>query len=145
MGERACGNGCSLYRRQMESRSILVVDDDREIRELLEHALTLAGYEVRTATNGAEALASLTEKPVEVLITDLIMPEKDGVQLISELRKSQPQVRVVAMTGGGHISSDQYLKLARAFGAQAVLTKPFSHAELLATMAKLLPSERREP
>jgi YesN/AraC family two-component response regulator len=68
------------------------------------------------------------------------MPEKDGMQMISEVRKNFPEVRIVAMSGGGHVPRDQYLKIAKGLGAHAVLEKPFSNQQLLATIESLAPS-----
>lgn len=126
---------------RVEPYKILVVDDDREIRDLMKHALGLAGYDVLTAADGLEANTALANTRIDAIITDLIMPEKDGMQLIGELRKTHPELRVVAMTGGGHIPTEQYFKVARAFGAHALLSKPFTHSELIETMAKLLPKK----
>ena len=106
---------------------------------MLQRALTNAGYRVVTAIDGADASTMLSSIPVDAIVTDLIMPKKDGLQLLMELRKTYPSVRVVVMTGGGHISSEEYLKYARAFGAHAILPKPFTHDQLLDAMAKILP------
>jgi YesN/AraC family two-component response regulator len=75
-----------------------------------------------------------------VVLTDVIMPEKDGMQVISELRKKFPEVRIIAMSGGGHVSRDQYLKIAKGLGAHAVLEKPFPNQQLLTTIESLMPS-----
>lgn len=123
----------------MKSCSILVVDDESDLREIIRHVLTAAGHRVAEAGNGAEATKIFGREAFDIVITDVIMPEKDGMQVISELRKKRPDVRIVAMSGGGHVSRDQYLKLAKALGAHAVLEKPFSNQALLAAVEKVAP------
>ena len=111
---------------------------------MLRRALANAGYQVTTATDGNEATAILANMAIDAVVTDLIMPKKDGMQLLMELRKTHPKMPVVVMTGGGHIPSEEYLKFARAFGAHAVLPKPFTREDLIAVLAKLLPAKKAE-
>jgi FixJ family two-component response regulator len=75
------------------------------------------------------------------VLTDVIMPEKDGIEVIGELRRKQPNVRIVAMSGGGHVALDQYLKIAKGMGAHGILQKPFSNDELLATIEAAMVKE----
>lgn len=124
---RSGGEGKSL---DMNSRSILVVDDEAELRDVVSRVLMDAGHRVTCATNGQEALTLLAGGSFDVLLTDVIMPEKDGMQLITEARKKYPTMRIVVMSGGGHVPRDQYLKIAAGLGAHAVLAKPFSNREL---------------
>jgi DNA-binding NtrC family response regulator len=121
----------------MKSCSILVIDDETALREILSQVLTGAGHRVVGAGNGKEASKALTIGAFDVVLTDVIMPEKDGMQVISELRKKFPEVRIIAMSGGGHVSRDQYLKIAKGLGAHAVLEKPFANQKLLDTVASL--------
>jgi CheY-like chemotaxis protein len=118
----------------MKSCSILVVDDESELREIICQVLTTAGHRVTEAANGAEAITAFGAMDFDLVVTDVIMPEKDGMQVISELRKKKPGVRIVAMSGGGHVSREQYLKLARALGAHSVLEKPFNNQALLSAV-----------
>jgi DNA-binding NtrC family response regulator len=102
--------------------------------------LTDAGHRVIGAGNGKEASRALLTGAFDVVVTDVIMPEKDGMQVISEVRKKFPQVRIIAMSGGGHVSRDQYLRIAKGLGAHAVLEKPFSNQTLLDTIQALNPA-----
>jgi len=121
----------------MKSCSILVIDDEPALREILSQVLTDAGHRVVGAGNGKEASKALTTGAFDVVLTDVIMPEKDGMQVISELRKKFPEVRIIAMSGGGHVPRDQYLKIAKGLGAHAVLEKPFANQKLLDTVESL--------
>jgi len=128
------------YVRPMKSCSILVVDDEPALREILSHVLVDAGHRVTGAANGKEASRLLATAAFDIVLTDVIMPEKDGMQVISELRKKFPEVRIIAMSGGGHVSRDQYLKIAKGLGAHALLEKPFANQQLLDTIESLVPS-----
>ncbi len=99
-----------------------------------------AGHRVSGAGNGKEASKALAAETFDIVLTDVIMPEKDGMQVISELRKKFPGIRIIAMSGGGHVSRDQYLKIAKGLGAHAVLEKPFANQLLLSTIEGLVPS-----
>ncbi|HWA10756.1 MAG TPA: response regulator [Opitutaceae bacterium] len=117
---------------------ILVVDDEPAIRDLLEHFLTEAGFAVSTATNGQDASQSIGDRVVDLVLTDVIMPEWNGIDLIVELRKRRPGLPVIAMSGGGQLSREDCLKTARRVGAGAILAKPFTRAQLIATVDLLL-------
>jgi DNA-binding NtrC family response regulator len=123
----------------MKPCSILVIDDEPALREILSQVLTGAGHRVVGAGNGKEASKALATSAFDVVLTDVIMPEKDGMQVISEVRKKYPEVRIIAMSGGGHVSRDQYLKIAKGLGAHAVLEKPFANQKLLDTIEQLVP------
>ena len=114
----------------MPGRFILVVDDEPEIRELLTIILESAGNTVVSAQNGFEALKVMGDLPVEVVMTDLLMPERDGLEFITDLRKKFPKVRIVAMSGGGHIGQEAYLRIAKGFGAHVLLEKPFDQSQI---------------
>ena len=103
------------------SGTILVVDDDAAIRSLFHKILARAGYRVMEAADGAQALAAMSEGGVDLVITDLVMPEKEGIETIVEIRKSYPQVKIAAVSGafGG-----KYLEAASLLGADAALAKP---------------------
>lgn len=124
----------------MKPCSILVIDDETALREILSQVLTDAGYRVAGAANGKEASRLLSTAAFDIVLTDVIMPEKDGMQVISEVRKKFPEVRIIAMSGGGHVSRDQYLKIAKGLGAHAVLEKPFPNKQLLETIESVVPS-----
>lgn len=123
----------------MNSCSILVVDDEPELRDLMMRVLKRGGHRVTCAGNGVEASRAMASERFDVVVTDVIMPEKDGIQVINELRRKYPDVRIIAMSGGGHVSRDQYLKIAKGLGAHALLEKPFANEDLLAAIAALTP------
>jgi CheY-like chemotaxis protein len=123
--------------------SILVVDDEEEMRDTLERVLAAAGYRVVTASNGVEVGSILAQVHVDLVMTDLLMPEKDGTEVIAELRKKHPNTPIVAMSGGGRMPRGEYLKIARMFGAHAILEKPFTNEQLLSTIELLLPPKKR--
>jgi CheY-like chemotaxis protein len=117
---------------------ILVVDDDSEIREMIKKILLRSGYEVMLAGNGQEALDLQKAIPADLIITDLIMPEKEGLETIIEIRRDYPSVKIIAMSGGGKIGPDNYLKTAKVLGAHKTLSKPFELRELLKEVKDLL-------
>lgn len=114
----------------MEPRKILVVDDDLDVRNVVAINLTKLGHLVSLAADGREAVLEIAKTDFDVVITDVLMPEKDGLELIQELRRKGPSPRIVAMSGGGKSPSISYLELARRLGAHALLNKPFSSSEL---------------
>lgn len=118
---------------------ILVVDDDAQVRQLLRRLLTRSGYDVSEAGDGAAAQRIVETEPIDLLITDIIMPEKEGIELITTMRKSKPSLPIIAISGGGQADSEQYLEIARLLGAKRVLGKPFDVDELLVAVAELLP------
>jgi DNA-binding response OmpR family regulator len=109
---------------------ILLVDDDPDIRSLLKIMLTGEGHEVVEATDGAEALEVAQTQPFDLVLTDLIMPDKEGIETIMELRKKFPRIRIIAMSGGGVGRHGDYLGLAGKLGAMRTLAKPFGVNEL---------------
>jgi CheY-like chemotaxis protein len=116
---------------------ILIIDDDENVRTILRDMLQRAGYEVVDAVNGKQGLRIFHQNPTDLVITDILMPVMPGSRLISILRKDFPDLKVIAMSGGGRMNhSDGYLKLASELGAQHILNKPFLQAELLETVAE---------
>lgn len=110
---------------------ILLVDDEDSFRRVARLALQRAGHEVFEAKNGRDALRSYPEVDPDLVITDLIMPEKEGLETIQELRQLNPEVRIIAISGGGRLEPMDYLPVARKFGAFCTLAKPFLHHELI--------------
>lgn len=121
--------------------SILVIDDEEPMRTLLGLLLTRAGHEVMTASNGREGIQQYRAKPVDLIITDLIMPEKEGVETIIELIRDYPACKIIAISGGGRMKSQDYLPVAGCLGARATLAKPFSNEELLKAVQAVLASK----
>lgn len=116
--------------RTMNSQ-ILVIEDDNAVREFIRQTLSKAGYGVIAAGDGVEGLDLFRAQKPDLVITDIVMPQKEGLQTIIELRQQAPDVKVIAMSAGGRYSNMDYLKLARKFGARATLTKPFMRDEML--------------
>ncbi len=123
----------------MPPPAILVVDDEPEMLDILRQVLAAAGYRVVTAGNGREASAELAREKFDLVLTDLLMPERDGTEVIGELRAKYRDTPVVAMSGGGRMPRGEYLKIAKMFGAHAMLEKPFTNEQLLSTIELLLP------
>ena len=121
----------------MQGRTILVVDDKAEVRQLLKAALEDAGYVVATAANGAEALAQQRRSPAQVVITDLFMPDTDGFETIQALRADYPGTRIVAISGDSTRTRHEYLQSAELIGVDATLRKPIEIETLLKTLESL--------
>lgn len=118
--------------------AILLVDDDPSVRQVVSEMLRQAGHDVTPAENGRVALAQLRERTFDLVITDLIMPEQEGIETIAEIRRHEPNMRIIAMSGGGRLGPGDYLETARYLGADATLAKPFGRQELIATVDALL-------
>jgi two-component system cell cycle sensor histidine kinase/response regulator CckA len=124
---------------------ILVVDDEEGITMVVKAALTRENYTVITARNGRDALEKLALGPVDMVITDMIMPDIDGLHLIQEIRQQLPRVRIIAMSGGSErFGSDPYLKEARRLGATQILGKPFLMNELIELVKRMLAEGPKE-
>lgn len=117
---------------------ILVVEDDKSVRELLQEILGRAGHEVVAAKNGKEAIAQYKNSPADLIITNILMPEKEGLETIQELSREDPEIKIIAISGGGQIGPADYLEIARRFGAMRTFSKPFDRKELLQAVADLL-------
>jgi CheY-like chemotaxis protein len=111
-------------------RSILLIDDDDLSRGAVHKMLERAGYQVYSTGDGYGAIDHYRERPADLVITDLIMPDIDGLEVIQQLRRINPAVRVLAISGGGRVEAEEYLSVARKFGAVEVLSKPFTGQEL---------------
>jgi len=117
---------------------ILLIDDDEQVLDMLYESLTREGYDVLRASNGEQGLRLYRQKPVDLIITDIIMPEKEGIETIIELRRDFPDVKIIAMSGGGRIGTKDYLHLAKIFGVQRTFTKPVAREQLLDAIKALL-------
>jgi len=111
-------------------KRVLVVDDNDDLRSTVQMLLQADGFDVAVASDGQEALIQHRAKPADVVVTDLFMPDKDGIETILELRRTYPGVKIVAMSGWTSTQGSDYLRVAREIGAAATLTKPFDPAEL---------------
>ena len=113
-------------------KRILVIDDEPEIRELIRAKLERGGYEVELASDGAEGVKAFHRNRADLIITDIVMPEKEGIEVIQELISEYADLKIIAISGGGQHTSTQFcLSLAEKLGAVRSLNKPFKLAELL--------------
>lgn len=111
--------------------TILVIDDDASTRMLLEAILEESGYDVRLADNGQKGIDEYCSSPTDLIITDLMMPEKNGLEMLLELRRSHPQVRIGCISVGTESYKKQFLPMVERLGASFVLSKPIEPKELL--------------
>lgn len=117
---------------------ILIIDDEDLIRKMLRKVLEKNGYEVMDAFNGSQGIELFKELGPDIVITDLIMPEKEGLESIRELKKIQPDVKIIAISGGGIADPKIYLDLASKFGAVRTFPKPVDNEILLSTIKEIL-------
>ncbi len=119
-------------------KKILIIDDEAFIRKMLGKMLAKNNYEVMDAPDGVQGMKRFKEQAPDLIITDLIMPEKEGLETIREIKKLDPKVKIIAMSGGGVVDPEMYLELARKFGAQYSFTKPIDNKALLSKVKQLL-------
>ena len=120
---------------------ILLIDDDDLLREILAKALTEAGHFVMQAREGREGVELFRAAPADLVLTDIMMPEREGLETIIALRRELPRLPIIAMSGG-NVNSPLFLKLATGLGAQRRLAKPFTPALLLRTIEQVLAETR---
>ena len=126
-------------------KRILVIDDEELMLTYLRDLLEAEGYEVITAANGAEGLALYETDPVDLVITDIIMPVKDGLDTILELKKQSPDLPVIAISAGGNIPKERYLAVASYMKNTKTLAKPFTRDQLISAVQEhLQPGEPSE-
>jgi YesN/AraC family two-component response regulator len=117
---------------------ILIIDDEPQIRSMLRLMLERVGYEIAEAPDGIEGIRKYRENPADLIITDLIMPNKDGIGMIIDLKKEFPKVKIIAMSGGGVNRPEGYLDGAKKLGASRTLTKPIDRDEMLKAVKETL-------
>jgi CheY-like chemotaxis protein len=128
---------------QTEPLSVVVADDVAEIRRLLEQWLTEIGCIVTCVSTGRDAVRLLRAGHVDVVITDIIMPDGDGLEVITDLKRAQRSTRILAMSGGGsHLGAADCLKFAKSLGAHGVVTKPFNREQVFDALAQILSVNR---
>ncbi len=118
--------------------NILIVDDEKALRQGLVFVLVRLGHTVREADDGQQALRLVAEQAPDLIITDLFMPEKDGIEVIREIRQMHPQLPLIAMSGGIQGDYDTFLRMAKRLGVSGTLSKPFSIQDFRATVEKVL-------
>jgi CheY-like chemotaxis protein len=119
---------------------ILLIDDDPHFRGMLRQVLEKEGYEVVEAENGKEAMTLFRAEPTDLVISDIFMPDQEGLQTIRELREEFPDIKIIAISGGGPGGSMNFLSAAKLFGAQRTLWKPFDLAEFRRTVHDVMHS-----
>ncbi|MEW6234585.1 MAG: response regulator [Candidatus Omnitrophota bacterium] len=121
-------------------KRILVVDDEKDIRSMLRIPLGRAGYEIEEASDGAMAIAIHRRRPVHLLVLDILMPEKEGIETILEFRRDYPGVKIVAISGGGIVDAGDYLEIAKNSGADRIFKKPLDLPLLITAIKELIGS-----
>ncbi len=145
-----CGREFYLYLHYCvpslaQMKSILVVEDDETYRRSLEKILTKSGFIAVQAANGREALASYDPAKIDAVVLDLIMPDIEGIETLTRLRRSSPDVKVLAMSGGGQIGPRDYLDLASKLGARETLAKPFTAEAFIGALNRVLGNSAQAP
>ncbi len=120
---------------------ILIIDDSVDFRRMLNRLLTREKYQVVEASNGDEGLAAYHQDQIDLVITDIFMPDKDGLETVMELRNINPDVKIIAVSGGGTKVKLNYLPQIEDFGVQKTFEKPFVNDELLVAVRELLEAE----
>ena len=119
---------------------ILIIDDEPYILLMLKKMLEKVGYEVDLASNGRQGLELFQKDSADMVITDIIMPDKEGLEIIMEMKQTHPDLKIIAISGGGRISPESYLECAKHFGAARVFQKPFRQKELMLAVRELMAS-----
>ena len=117
---------------------ILVIDDDEIMNSMTVQLLSEAGYEAESAHDGDLGLKILASKPFDLVVTDIVMPEKEGIETIIAIRNKSKTLPIIAISGGGKINPEQYLRMAQRFGADYTFQKPFSREHFLAAVRECL-------
>lgn len=117
---------------------VLVIDDDDTMREMLVQMMEREGIESVSAEDGHKGLRLLQREEIELVITDIVMPRKEGLETIMNVRKKYPEIPIIAVSGGGKIGAESYLPMAREFGARFVFAKPLIRKEFVAAIKECL-------
>jgi len=117
---------------------ILILDDDIITQDVLGQICEDREHHVYKAFNGNEGISICKNRPVDLIITDILISEKDGIEIIIEIKKYYPKIKMIAISGGGQIEPEVYLKVAKTFGVSHVFTKPLKREELLASIQELI-------
>ena len=119
-------------------KNILVLDDNEDIRRLIIVMLSVEGYNVLDAAETDVALSIIRDSHIDLIITDLIMPDKDGLEVIMELRRDFPEIKIIAISAGGRIGPSTYLDMANKLGADRLFNKPFNHQDIVQAVKELI-------
>jgi DNA-binding response OmpR family regulator len=115
-------------------KTILVIDDNEDLNEMIVEILTMADYYAVGVTTGKDGMKMMTEIYCDMVITDLVMPDTEGLEIISSIRKKNVTVPIIAISGGGEVGPESYLEIALALGANATLQKPFLAGQILSAV-----------
>lgn len=118
-------------------KQILIIDDQEDVCSILRQMLEMAGYSVKVAFHGGEGMMIYRQESIDLIVTDIFMPEKEGLETIIALRKENPDVKIIAISGGGATKLN-VLPLAHKLGATRTLAKPFGHEEFLRTVREVI-------
>jgi len=124
-------------------QKILIIDDDAAVRMVIVKILERNGYQAVSAEDGRRGLAVFRAEQPDLVITDMIMPDKEGIETILEMCRERPNAKIVAISGGGRIGSADFLAMAKKLGATDILAKPFEPSELLSCVARCLAEGNR--
>ncbi|MGB3209726.1 MAG: response regulator [Desulforhopalus sp.] len=127
-----------------DKKRILIIDDEPTSLDLLRRIIETRGYEVLTATNGQKGVELFQQHPCDLVITDMVMPVKDGLQTILDLREEAPDLPVIAISGGGTISKERYLAIAAYLDGVVTIAKPFTVKNITGAVEKLLQDQNSE-
>ena len=122
---------------------VLVIDDDAIVRASIVHILEDGGYEVLIAEDGVRGMAMFRSEQPDLVITDILMPEQEGIQTITEIRSAKPDAKIIAISGSGRFGKLDFLKIAQALGAMDAIPKPFDPDELLTVVKNCLAGRGR--
>jgi len=118
---------------------ILIIEDDDQFRTMLRKMLETAGYnDIEEAANGSIGVKLFRQHTFDLVITDIVMPDKEGLEMITELVRDYPGIKIIAMSGGGRTGTQSYLKMAKYLGAGRTLAKPFEYPDLIDAVQELL-------
>jgi DNA-binding response OmpR family regulator len=118
--------------------TVLIIDDEAPMRKMIRTILESAQYQVIEAPNGIVGLRMFREQRPRLVITDILMPDKEGIETIREIKQVDPAARIIAISGGGRTARTDFLKVAEKFGAMESLKKPFRRSDLLACIERVL-------
>jgi DNA-binding response OmpR family regulator len=121
-----------------DTKTILLIDDDPALLRVLEAAFATAGYAVLTAIDGRGGMKLFVTASPAIVVTDIVMPTQEGIETIIAMKTARPEVKIVAMSGGGRISGETFLNMAANLGADRVIAKPFPPSALVALVADLI-------
>ncbi len=120
----------------MSKFRILVVDDEQDIRDVACLLLQKSGYAATSFAGGQAALDAMEKESYDLVLTDMLMPDMDGVELITEIRRRNPEQIIVAMSGGWHAPKESYLQIAKLYGVEGIIPKPFNREKLVETLVE---------